>query len=62
MDIGIGALLFSAGLAGGVANAMAGGATLFTFPAMIVLGEFPGGYDEASAPQVPPIWRNLASS
>src|SRR5215468_11009862 len=38
MDIGIGALLFGAGLAGGVANAMAGGATLFTFPAMLASG------------------------
>jgi uncharacterized protein len=38
MDIGIGALLFGAGLVGGVANAMAGGATLFTFPAMIASG------------------------
>ena len=38
MDIGIGALLFGAGLAGGVANAMAGGATLITFPAMIAGG------------------------
>ena len=38
MDIGIGALLFGAGLAGGVANAMAGGATLITFPAMIASG------------------------
>lgn len=38
MDIGIGALLFGAGLAGGVANAIAGGATLITFPAMIAGG------------------------
>jgi len=38
MDIGIGALLFGAGLAGGVANAIAGGATLITFPAMIAAG------------------------
>jgi uncharacterized membrane protein YfcA len=38
MEIGIGALLFGAGLAGGVANAMAGGATLITFPAMIAGG------------------------
>jgi len=38
MDIGIGALLFGAGLAGGVANAMAGGATLITFPAMLAGG------------------------
>src|SRR5262245_28648647 len=38
MDIGIGALLFCAGLAGRVANAMAGGATLITFPAMLAGG------------------------
>jgi len=38
MDIGIGALLFGAGLAGGIANAMAGGATLITFPAMLAGG------------------------
>ena len=38
MDIGIAALLFGAGLAGGVANAIAGGATLITFPAMIAGG------------------------
>src|SRR5215510_14651244 len=38
MDLGIGALLFGAGLAGGVANAMAGGATLITFPAMLASG------------------------
>src|SRR5215813_9636778 len=38
MDIGIGALLFGAGLAGGIANAMAGGATLITFPAMLASG------------------------
>jgi len=41
MDIRIGALLFGAGLAGGVANAMAGGATLITFPAMIASGLLP---------------------
>jgi len=38
MDIGIAALLFGAGLAGGAANAMAGGATLITFPAMLAGG------------------------
>jgi uncharacterized protein len=38
MDIGIAAVLFGAGLAGGVANAMAGGATLITFPAMLAGG------------------------
>jgi uncharacterized protein len=32
------ALLFFAGLAGGIANAIAGGATLITFPAMIAVG------------------------
>jgi uncharacterized protein len=31
-------LLFCAGLAGGIANAIAGGATLITFPAMIAVG------------------------
>jgi uncharacterized protein len=31
-------LLFFAGLAGGIANAIAGGATLITFPAMIAVG------------------------
>ncbi len=32
------ALLFCAGLAGGVANALAGGATIITFPAMVAAG------------------------
>ncbi len=32
------ALLFSAGLAGGIANALAGGATIITFPTMLVVG------------------------
>jgi hypothetical protein len=38
MDIGIAALLFGAGIAGGTANAIAGGATLVTFPAMLATG------------------------
>ena len=38
MDIGIAALLFAAGVAGGTANAIAGGATLVTFPAMLASG------------------------
>ncbi len=38
MDIGIAALLFGAGIAGGTANAIAGGATLVTFPAMLAAG------------------------
>ncbi|WP_020186163.1 sulfite exporter TauE/SafE family protein [Methylopila sp. 73B] len=38
MDLMIGILLFAAGVAGGVANAIAGGATLLTFPAMLAAG------------------------
>jgi uncharacterized protein len=38
MELTIAALLFAAGLAGGVANAIAGGATLITFPAMLAAG------------------------
>jgi uncharacterized membrane protein YfcA len=38
MELGIGTLLLGAGLAGGVANAIAGGATLITFPAMLASG------------------------
>lgn len=38
MDFAIAALLFCAGIAGGVVNAIAGGATLITFPAMIAAG------------------------
>lgn len=38
MDIWIIALLFGAGLLGGMANAIAGGATLITFPAMLAAG------------------------
>lgn len=38
MDIRITALLLTTGVAGGVANAIAGGATLITFPAMLAAG------------------------
>lgn len=38
MDIGTAAFLLAAGLAGGLANAIAGGATLITFPAMLAAG------------------------
>lgn len=38
MDVGIAALLMLAGLVGGVVNAIAGGATLITFPAMLAAG------------------------
>ena len=38
MDIQTGLLLFAAGIAGGIINALAGGATLITFPAMLAAG------------------------
>ncbi len=38
MDFATATLLFGAGIAGGVVNAIAGGATLITFPAMIAAG------------------------
>ncbi len=38
MDLSIAAMLFAAGIAGGVANAIAGGASLVTFPAMLAAG------------------------
>jgi uncharacterized membrane protein YfcA len=38
MDFAVAALLFGAGVAGGVVNAIAGGATLITFPAMLAAG------------------------
>ena len=38
MDIGTAALLSGAGLVGGIVNAVAGGATLLTFPAMVAAG------------------------
>jgi hypothetical protein len=38
MDAGLAAMLFAAGVAGGTANAIAGGATLITFPAMLAAG------------------------
>jgi uncharacterized membrane protein YfcA len=38
MHLDIAALLFAAGTAGGIVNALAGGATLITFPAMLAAG------------------------
>ena len=38
MEAGIAALLFGAGVVGGAVNALAGGATLLTFPAMLAAG------------------------
>lgn len=49
MDIAIAALLAGAGVAGGVANAIAGGATLITFPAMLAAG-------------LPPVIANASNS
>jgi len=54
MDLGIVTLLFGAGLAGGVANAMAGGATLITFPAMIASGLLPIVANASNAVAVTP--------
>lgn len=49
MDPAIAALLFVAGLAGGIINAVAGGATLITFPAMLAAG-------------VPPVTANASNA
>lgn len=49
MDPGIAALLFAAGLVGGIVNAVAGGATLITFPAMLAAG-------------VPPVTANASNA
>ncbi|MGY3445089.1 MULTISPECIES: sulfite exporter TauE/SafE family protein [unclassified Bradyrhizobium] len=38
MDVQTGLLLLAAGVAGGIINALAGGATLITFPAMLAAG------------------------
>jgi uncharacterized membrane protein YfcA len=38
MDIASGALLFAAGFGGGIAAAIAGGASLITFPALLAMG------------------------
>lgn len=38
MELGIIGLLFAAGVAGGVANALAGGGSLLTFPALLAAG------------------------
>jgi len=38
MNLMTGALLLAAGAVGGIANALAGGATLITFPAMLAAG------------------------
>lgn len=54
MALEIEALLFATGLAGGVANAMAGGATLITFPAMLAAGLPPVVANASNAVAVAP--------
>ncbi|WP_029003543.1 sulfite exporter TauE/SafE family protein [Azorhizobium doebereinerae] len=54
MDAGTYALLFGAGIAGGLVNAVAGGATLITFPAMILAGLPPIPANASNAVAVTP--------
>jgi uncharacterized membrane protein YfcA len=54
MALEIGALLFATGLAGGIANAIAGGATLITFPAMLAAGLPPVVANASNAVAVAP--------
>jgi len=54
VDIGTIALLAGAGLIGGVANAIAGGATLITFPAMLASGIPPVVANASNAVAVTP--------
>lgn len=54
MAPGIVALLFGTGLAGGIANAIAGGATLITFPAMLAAGLPPVVANASNAVAVAP--------
>jgi uncharacterized protein len=54
MELAIGALLFGAGLTGGVANAIAGGGTLVTFPAMLIAGLPPVVANASNAVAVTP--------
>lgn len=54
MEVGIGTLLLGAGLAGGVVNAIAGGATLIAFPAMLASGLPPVVANASNAVAVAP--------
>jgi uncharacterized protein len=54
MDIGTAAFLSGAGLVGGVVNAIAGGATLITFPAMLLAGLPPLTANASNAVAVAP--------
>lgn len=54
MDWTIIALLFAAGIAGGIINAVAGGATLLTFPAMLMAGLPPVAANASNAVAIAP--------
>lgn len=54
MQTSTGALLFFSGLAGGVINAVAGGATLITFPAMLAAGLPPVAANASNAVAIAP--------
>ncbi|MCC6983839.1 MAG: sulfite exporter TauE/SafE family protein [Bauldia sp.] len=54
MSVAIVALLFGAGVLGGIANAIAGGATLITFPAMLAAGLPPITANASNAVAVTP--------
>lgn len=54
MTLELFALLFAAGLAGGIANAIAGGATLVTFPALLAAGLPPVVANASNAVAVTP--------
>ncbi|MFT4269147.1 MAG: sulfite exporter TauE/SafE family protein [Xenophilus sp.] len=54
MELGIAAWLFGAGVAGGIVNAIAGGATLITFPAMLAAGLPPVTANASNAVAISP--------
>ncbi|MBC8719945.1 sulfite exporter TauE/SafE family protein [Ochrobactrum sp. Marseille-Q0166] len=54
MDFNIVILLFAAGIAGGLINALAGGATLITFPAMLAAGLSPIAANASNAVAISP--------
>lgn len=54
MQTSVGALLFVSGIAGGIINAVAGGATLITFPAMLAAGLPPIAANASNAVAIAP--------
>ncbi|OBZ93309.1 permease [Pararhizobium polonicum] len=54
MDTGIILLLFAAGVVGGIVNAIAGGATLITFPVMLMAGLPPVAANASNAVAISP--------